>query len=1101
MKTQLKRFAIFLFTALVANIAFGQFSRQSAENLVLNSILSGTDGKVDVSVSTTSVSGQIVLIDNDTVFCPYAGNWVFFVDDHPYSAWYHDCRYIFVNDQTGDYSIVNATIFPKNQSSAFESVAEASHPEPVTLTGEGGAMMDPLPPNDHYFAVIVCVEDNQANWNDVSLVYNTLIQEYGYQKENIFVHYNFSGTSPLYGNDLDDPNDPSVDIDYPATHPAINATFYELAGVYNNDPNIPELGHDDLLSVFFTDVPVDEENPENWAFWFDNQGEYVLAQVNSSVTANKLAGIDCAQMLLTFSINSGETIAEPFMDFTNPVDCESRYVHTATSEDEEKHFEQYITGGKYSEYLFYWAAAVRGFYPASPYTAPWSTGYAVGSFPFDEIAGFEDHPDDFPADINDDNSIQMVNEAFYYANNQNTWSWFGYHKEDLEHPLYWDLNPFMQETGNPPDVVSLAGYAGDFSISATIHLQGSFIIGGQLNCYKVWPGYLHFDEQSEIYLINPESGVGILGGLIAYVHSNCTYYSSYNTNKIEVNGNGILRNYGNESCSFVGLNNAEWGGFHVGETGTLELTGYINNTINISDCAIEGPANSLQISYANLDNCDIDLTFGDIAINYCNLTGSYINVSHPEGPERQAVFTGNQMNGQGLSVPGVSITNYSKFQCNNNTIQQYSQGISLNYSGSASEYKVITDNTIFSNTGAGIRIYWSIVKVLNNNNIYSNGYGIQILDRSTVEITGNDEAEQPEQTNFIHDCNSYELYSTQNSFPYPFNWNAIVDEDNQESMVYTILNPSGPEEVFKVENTFWGTNLEPKKDLYPSTSYDYTPIWELEWSESQYDDGEVLYNEAKAAIADSSYTVAESKYKEIISQYPSSKCMQAALKDLFALEEFIGSDYDSLKQFYNTETSIQSDSTLLKLANFLINNCEIKLGNWPSAIAWFEDIIQNPESFEDSIFAIIDLGYTYQLMENSVYKSAYTGQMTQYKFSSYEEFTTNREYLLSLLPGDRTERNIPQNLFSLSPGKLLQNIPNPFNGSTQILYKLEVEATVQLNVYNSFGQLVRSINEGNKQKGNHSFDFDANGLKNGIYFYSICINGQITDSKKMTIMK
>ena len=377
-----------MFAALLANIAFGQFSRQNAENLVLNTILAGTDGNVDVSVSTTSLSGQFVLIDNDTVFCPYAGNWVFFVDDHPYSAWYHDCRYIFVNDQTGDYSIVDATIYPKNHSSAFESVAEASHPEPFTITGEGGAMMDPLPPNDHYFAVIVCVEDNQSNWNDVSLVYNTLIQEYGYKKENIFVHYSFVGNSTThYLNDLDG-GLYSNDLDYPATHSAINATFNELAGFYNNDPDIPELGHDDLLSVFFTDVPVDEEDPANWPLWFDNQGEYVLAQVNSSVTANKLAGIDCAQMILTFSINSGETIAAPFMDFTNPVDCESRYIHSATSEDEEKHFEQYITGGNYSEYIFYWAAAVRGFYPASPYTEPWTTGYDVVTFPFDEIEGF-----------------------------------------------------------------------------------------------------------------------------------------------------------------------------------------------------------------------------------------------------------------------------------------------------------------------------------------------------------------------------------------------------------------------------------------------------------------------------------------------------------------------------------------------------------------------------------------------------------------------------------------------------------------------------------------------------------------------------------------
>ncbi|MCB0824383.1 MAG: gliding motility-associated C-terminal domain-containing protein, partial [Bacteroidales bacterium] len=68
-------------------------------------------------------------------------------------------------------------------------------------------------------------------------------------------------------------------------------------------------------------------------------------------------------------------------------------------------------------------------------------------------------------------------------------------------------------------------------------------------------------------------------------------------------------------------------------------------------------------------------------------------------------------------------------------------------------------------------------------------------------------------------------------------------------------------------------------------------------------------------------------------------------------------------------------------------------------------------------------------------------------------------------------------------------------------YKLDKESAVKINVFNSTGQLVYSLDDGMKTKGSHYTDFNATGLKNGIYFYSICINGQITDSKKMTIMK
>jgi hypothetical protein len=79
--------------------------------------------------------------------------------------------------------------------------------------------------------------------------------------------------------------------------------------------------------------------------------------------------------------------------------------------------------------------------------------------------------------------------------------------------------------------------------------------------------------------------------------------------------------------------------------------------------------------------------------------------------------------------------------------------------------------------------------------------------------------------------------------------------------------------------------------------------------------------------------------------------------------------------------------------------------------------------------------------------------------------------------------------------------PNPYSGKTTIYYKVECDGVVELNVYNIIGQLVRNVNEGTKTKGTHFIDFDATGLKNGIYFYSISINGNTTDSKKMTVMK
>jgi hypothetical protein len=195
-----------------------------------------------------------------------------------------------------------------------------------------------------------------------------------------------------------------------------------------------------------------------------------------------------------------------------------------------------------------------------------------------------------------------------------------------------------------------------------------------------------------------------------------------------------------------------------------------------------------------------------------------------------------------------------------------------------------------------------------------------------------------------------------------------------------------------------------------------------------------------------------------------------------------------LKNYYETNTTIQSNDKLSDLADFLANRCNIKLANWPDAISWFENVIQNPESTEDSIFAIIDLSYTYWLMQNGGLKSSnYVGTMSQYKFTDYATFEENRDYLLSLLPGDdlNLSESMKQKVNALNGGELLQNVPNPFNGTTRIFYKLTNDATVKVTIFDYTGKQIKTYTEGEKSSGVHSVVFDAKGLTPGMYFYTI----------------
>ena len=85
--------------------------------------------------------------------------------------------------------------------------------------------------------------------------------------------------------------------------------------------------------------------------------------------------------------------------------------------------------------------------------------------------------------------------------------------------------------------------------------------------------------------------------------------------------------------------------------------------------------------------------------------------------------------------------------------------------------------------------------------------------------------------------------------------------------------------------------------------------------------------------------------------------------------------------------------------------------------------------------------------------------------------------------------------FSLS-----QNYPNPFNPSTVIRYDVPKTTHVQIDIYNSVGQRVRTLVNKQHSPGYYSYSFDASFLSSGVYFYQIIAN-DFVDTKKMVLIK
>ncbi|MDA3884511.1 MAG: T9SS type A sorting domain-containing protein [Candidatus Delongbacteria bacterium] len=86
--------------------------------------------------------------------------------------------------------------------------------------------------------------------------------------------------------------------------------------------------------------------------------------------------------------------------------------------------------------------------------------------------------------------------------------------------------------------------------------------------------------------------------------------------------------------------------------------------------------------------------------------------------------------------------------------------------------------------------------------------------------------------------------------------------------------------------------------------------------------------------------------------------------------------------------------------------------------------------------------------------------------------------------------------------ELDQNYPNPFNPSTKISYTLPngYSDNVKLQIFNTKGELVRTLVNEKKSSGKHSVEFNASDLNSGMYFYTLRTLNSVT-TKKMILLK
>jgi hypothetical protein len=128
--------------------------------------------------------------------------------------------------------------------------------------------------------------------------------------------------------------------------------------------------------------------------------------------------------------------------------------------------------------------------------------------------------------------------------------------------------------------------------------------------------------------------------------------------------------------------------------------------------------------------------------------------------------------------------------------------------------------------------------------------------------------------------------------------------------------------------------------------------------------------------------------------------------------------------------------------------------------------------------------------------------INDFAFSAVESNSHARIYIYS---GFSPATDVNEDLDVPRTHMLSQNYPNPFNPSTTISYSVPSSSHVTLQIFNSIGEIVRTLVDQRISAGEHTTQWDGttytgSRVASGTYFYQLSIDG-VRSAKKMVLLK
>lgn len=165
------------------------------------------------------------------------------------------------------------------------------------------------------------------------------------------------------------------------------------------------------------------------------------------------------------------------------------------------------------------------------------------------------------------------------------------------------------------------------------------------------------------------------------------------------------------------------------------------------------------------------------------------------------------------------------------------------------------------------------------------------------------------------------------------------------------------------------------------------------------------------------------------------------------------------------------------------------------------DVFDDNDKSKGTYLSIDPNAFTYMLI-NAVQEQQYMIEARDKQLddmqSQVDQLNTKMDELLSLLVAENSTENIDQVTLIGSQAVLGQNEPNPFNDITRISYKVPTGVnSAYIKVVDTNGAVMKIINVNGEGK----VEIKTQDLPAGNYFYSLFVDNQLVNTKKMLFNK